>query len=127
MKTAASKYHNRKVTLDGLSFDSVAEAGRYGELRLRWLAGEIINLEVHPRLLLVPAFVRVVEGTRHTSRPRYYVADFSYREGGRIIIEDVKDEAAPKWISTAEHLAADKVIKKREDYWSGNNLLFDLP
>ena len=91
MRTAASKYHNRKVTLDGLSFDSVAEAGRYGELRLRWLAGEIINLEVHPRLLLVPAFVRVVEGKRRTSRPRHYIADFSYqiRDSYRVI-EDVK-------------------------------------
>ena len=36
-----NKYHNRKVAIDGILFDSKKEAGRYQELLLLQQAGEI--------------------------------------------------------------------------------------
>jgi hypothetical protein len=43
-----NKYGAVKVKLDGYTFDSRAEAKRYGELKLLQKAGEIIELKVHP-------------------------------------------------------------------------------
>ena len=36
-----SKYRNKRVTLDGIHFDSLAEARRYGELKLLELISAI--------------------------------------------------------------------------------------
>lgn len=85
-----SKYHSKRVTrADGLSFDSQAEAARYAELELLEAVGHIINLQLHPRLPICPAFER--QGKY--SRPRYYYPDFSYRETKfphAYVVEDVK-------------------------------------
>ena len=51
-----SKYGSRKVRVDGLSFDSQAEANRYAELLLLAQAGEIADLRVHPSWVLQPGF-----------------------------------------------------------------------
>jgi len=79
-----AKYGNRKVTLDGYTFDSKAEAQRYRELRLLEQAGELIYLLVHPRFELLPKVGR--------ERSIVYVADFCYLEGdpNHYIVEDVK-------------------------------------
>jgi hypothetical protein len=45
-----SKYGNRRVEVDGIWFDSEAEAKRYGELLLLVKAGQISDLAVHTRL-----------------------------------------------------------------------------
>jgi hypothetical protein len=76
------KYHNKPTDVDGLRFDSRAEANRYGELKLLLLGGAITDLTIHPRW---PLRVNgVVVGT--------YVGDFAYSDvaSGRFIIEDVK-------------------------------------
>ena len=75
----AGKYGNVPTVVDGIRFDSKAEANRYSELRLLERAGTISDLECQPRYVL---------GTG--KRPPVYVADFRYHEGGRLIIEDVK-------------------------------------
>ena len=36
-----SKYGNRKTVVDGLNFDSQAEARRYQELKMLWRAGQV--------------------------------------------------------------------------------------
>ena len=36
-----SKYNNKRITIDGITFDSLAEERRYRELRLLWRANEI--------------------------------------------------------------------------------------
>jgi hypothetical protein len=69
------KYGAVKTTVDGIEFDSKAEARRYTELRLLEHAGEIRDLELQPRYELLPAFVDA-EGVRH--RAIEYVADFRY-------------------------------------------------
>ena len=38
-----SKYGNRKTVVDGLNFDSQAEARRYQELKMLWRAGRRVK------------------------------------------------------------------------------------
>ena len=84
-----SKYGNRKVTLDGFTFDSIAESRRYQELKLLLAAGEIAGLEIHPRYEIIPAYTRC-DGKR--IRATYYEADFSYwdKAASYVVVEDVK-------------------------------------
>lgn len=81
---ARSKYGAVRQEVDGYRFDSKAEARRYSELRLLELAGEIHDLQVHPRWPIN------VNGTPIC----VYVADFSYRRssihGVGQVVEDVK-------------------------------------
>ncbi len=82
-----SKYGNHKAEADGITFDSKAECARYQELKLLVQAGTIEELTVHPKYELLPAF-RDRAGKRHA--PVWYEADFSYREHGQGVVEDVK-------------------------------------
>lgn len=70
-----NKYHARRCTVDGHSFDSQAEAARWIELRLLETVGEITELHVHPRYLLIPAFT---DGQGVRQRAMYYEPDFDY-------------------------------------------------
>lgn len=83
-----SKYHARKTTVDGISFDSRKEADRYLVLKDMEEDGLIENLRRQVRYELIPAFD--VDGRHY--RPAYYVADFVYvdKETGREVVEDVK-------------------------------------
>ena len=83
-----SKYHNRKITADGYTFDSKAEYAHYCTLRLLERAGEITNLEVHPRYLLQPAF----KYHGKSERAIYYESDFEYVDvaSGKRVVVDVK-------------------------------------
>lgn len=78
-----NKYHAKKSRIDGYSFDSQAEARRYGELRLMEKAGEISGLEVHP------VFPIEIQG-----RPVCKVIlDFRYADkNGDVVYEDVKGQ-----------------------------------
>lgn len=82
-----SKYNARRVTLDGIAFDSVAESRRYVELRLMERAGAIESLRVHPRYELLPK--------ENGQRAVRYEGDFEYREGGRVVCEDLKGVQTP--------------------------------
>ncbi len=84
-----SKYHARKVTIDGITFDSGAEARRYGELKLLEKAGEIRDLQVHVIFRLIDGFDRHGEHIRPTT----YEADFVYHmtvDPETLVVEDVK-------------------------------------
>lgn len=69
-----SKYGSKRVEIDGITFDSQAEARRYGELKLLENAGLIMNLKVHPKFTLQEGFAR--DGKR--VRAITYTADFQY-------------------------------------------------
>jgi len=79
-----SKYHNKRVTVDGITFDSVKEARRWQELRLMERAGEITLLARQVKIELVPK--------NNLFRAVYYVADFVYvdKRTGKTVYEDVK-------------------------------------
>jgi len=85
-----SKFRNKKVSLDGYTFDSLAEAKHYKyTLKPRLEAGEISHLEIHPRIRCELNGRKICD----------YIADFRYLDvsfagpqgqQGTTVIEDVK-------------------------------------
>jgi hypothetical protein len=75
-----SKLHNVRTRVDGITFDSLSEAKRYGELKIEAMAGVIADLLVHQRFCLDVNGVHICD----------YESDFSYRRNGRLVVEDVK-------------------------------------
>lgn len=82
-----SKYGNHKTVLDGVTFDSRAEAAHYEFLRARLLNGEITELRIHPRYTLQDGF-KNADGK--WERAILYEADFEYFERGHCVVVDVK-------------------------------------
>ncbi len=81
-----SKYRSVKTVVDGLTFDSKAEASHYGSLKLLQRSGVISGLSMQPR------FPMVVEGKKICT----YVADFSFLDrDGKLNIHDVKGVKTP--------------------------------
>ena len=83
-----SKYHNKKITIDGVTFDSKLEAQRYTELKLLERQGIIKDLKLQPSYELIPSFKKGNKTYKRAS----YIADFSYydNELNKTIIEDTK-------------------------------------
>lgn len=87
---SGNKYGNRKITLDGLKFDSQHEAHRWVELQYMQRAGLISDLRRQVEYVLIPSQTRdgkVIE------RPVRYVADFVYTQDGEEVVEDAKSPA----------------------------------
>ena len=89
-KTTESKYHAEKDVRGKLKFDSKKEARRYDALVMLLRRGEISDLRVQPEFTLIEAYT-TPDGER--VRAMRYRADFSYRRGGELIVEDVKSAA----------------------------------
>lgn len=83
------KYHNRKVEVDGIRFDSVREASRWKLLRELEDAGEIVGLQRQVKYTLIPS--QEVHG-KVVEKPCKYIADFVYtdRKTGKTVVEDAK-------------------------------------
>lgn len=83
-----NKYMNKKVTVDGIKFDSALESYRYLELKLLERAGEIKDLARQVRFELQPKYKK----NGKTIQPIYYVADFVYYDvtKNKKIVEDTK-------------------------------------
>lgn len=80
------KYGAIATEVDGIRFDSIAEATRYAELRHLLDAGEIVSLEIQPE------FPLIVNGVTIGA----YRGDFAYRDHrGDRVIEDVKGVRTP--------------------------------
>lgn len=75
----------RTQSRDGKNFHSAGEASRYECLLMLQRAGEICDLETQVRFPLIVNGSLVCE----------YVADFTYRENGKLIIEDFKGVETP--------------------------------
>lgn len=122
-----SKYKSKKVTVDGMTFDSKKEYNRWCELCLLQRAGRISDLDRQVKFELIPAQYRTVETGEVYKNPVYkkgilpgapktkkvcleqacvYVADFVYREDGRQVVEDTKG------VRTADY-----VIKRKLMLW----------
>lgn len=92
------KYHSRKITVDGETFDSQKEYRRWQALRLLERAGAIWDLKRQVRFELLPEIRESpVIGPRGGSKPGkqvekpvYYIADFVYYKDGRLVVEDAK-------------------------------------
>ena len=92
-----SKYGNRKVTIDGVTFHSAAEAQRYTELKILTSAGSIRGLCLQPEFTLQDKF-RDASGV--LQRAIIYRADFSYYDCdlGRNVVEEVKGAETQVWL-----------------------------
>lgn len=88
VKAKSSKFHNVRIEVDGIKFDSKKEYKRYTELKLLERGGLIHDLRLQVPFELVPA----QPGGLRSERPLTYVADFVYfdKEKGRQVIEDTK-------------------------------------
>ena len=94
-----NKYNAKKVSVDGIEFDSKKEARRYQELLLLQKAGEIYMLERQKVYELLPAQREpdtvgkrggIIKG-KLLERAVEYVADFVYTDkNGKTGVEDVK-------------------------------------
>lgn len=105
------KYNNKKIEVDGMTFDSKKEANRYKELSLLQKAGEISGLRTQVRYVLIPSQREVSNEvyTRGENKGKYkpgkllerectYVADFVYYKDGEVIVEDTKGFRTKEYI-----------------------------
>ena len=80
-----TKYHSKKVSVNGETFDSRKEYRRFCELRLLERAGQITNLRRQVKFVLIPAQHETIGYTK-AGKPKTkcferecaYVADFVY-------------------------------------------------
>lgn len=82
-----SKYRSRKITRDGITFDSVKEYKRFQELALLERAGQVSDLQRQVKFELIPS--QRVNG-KVVERPCTYIADFVYCQDGQKVVEDTK-------------------------------------
>jgi len=83
----ASKYFNKKVTVDNITFDSKKESERYLHLKALEKQGNILDLELQPKF----------EFRMNNKKIFVYKADFQYTDhAGNTIIEDVKSAYTAK-------------------------------
>lgn len=89
MRRRKNKYGAKKVTIDGITFDSKAEALYYQRLKLLQKSGEIKEFDRQVAFELIPKGIS--PGTGKTVRAVKYVVDFvvTYPDGSEEII-DVK-------------------------------------
>ena len=90
-----SKYGAKKVTIDGITFDSRKEANRWLELSSLERAGKVSNLQRQVKFELLPS--QRVNG-KVVERAVNYMADFVYEENGHKVVEDTKGFKTPEYI-----------------------------
>lgn len=87
-RSPRAKYGAVKSVIDGIRFDSKAEARRYVQLKALQQAGEISDLELQVAYTLLPT----QKNALRTERPVKYVADFRYTRDGAVVVEDTKSK-----------------------------------
>ena len=86
----ANKFGAIATTVDGIRFDSLKEARRWGELRLMEKAGEIRNLR---RQVKIPLIGQAAPLKTRTGRAMKMTVDFAYEDsrlGWAEVLEDSK-------------------------------------
>ena len=83
------KYNNTPTTIDGIKFDSKAEGKRYTDLKLLEKVKNISDLQLQVAFELQSSFTDS-QGVKH--RSINYVADFVYKEGDKVVVEDLKSK-----------------------------------
>ena len=102
----ASKYHSAQAERGELRFDSQKEARRYDELMVMLRAGIISDLRLQPQFTLQESYVTE---TGERIRAIRYTADFSYKFGGKLVVEDVKTKPT----RTKEYLRNRKFMRSK--------------
>ena len=109
-----TKYHSKKITLDGQEFQSKREAKRWAELWYLQRAGQISGLERQVKFVLIPAQREPdtigkrggVKKGKLLEREVAYFADFVYQDlkTGELVVEDTKG------IRTTEYIIKRKLM-----------------
>ena len=93
------KYLNKKVVVDGITFDSKKEMQRYLVLTEAQDNGIISDLELQPQFELIPKVTETYvkhlktkdkECERTVQLAISYKGDFRYKKDGIVVVEDVK-------------------------------------
>lgn len=105
-----NKYNAKKTIVDGISFDSAKEAKRYGELKILQRAGKISDLKLQEKFVLIPA--QRING-KIVERECSYIADFTYTENGRKVVEDVKGYRDPQSAGYAKFVIKRKIMLEK--------------
>lgn len=98
VRQKSNKYKNEKIECDGIVFDSKKELNRYQELQLLLKAGEIRDLQLQVKYILIPTQREVfkdedgnLKARKVIERECSYVADFVYIDKkGDTVVEDTK-------------------------------------
>lgn len=100
MKKKIQKYHNKKVTVNGIIFDSKKEADRYRTLKAMENQKKISHLERQVKYVLIPAQREPdvigprggVKRGKVIEKECSYIADFKYFDEveGCTVVEDTK-------------------------------------
>lgn len=109
------KYKNKKVTFDGLEFDSKKEMYRYIRLKSMQEEGLISDLRMQVPYEIIPAVyeeekvqlkTKVKTVTKCVQRAAYYLADFVYKDkdGNEIVLDT-------KGFRTKEYLLKKKMMR----------------
>lgn len=93
-----NKYHSKKITVNGITYDSKKECKRHQELLLLERAGAIQSLQRQVKYVLIPVQREPdIIGKRGGRKPGKliekecaYIADFVYQEEGKTVVEDTK-------------------------------------
>lgn len=83
-----SKYHAKKVEIEGVLFDSKKEAQLWVRLQNLQRMGIISELQRQVRFELVPK--------QKDERAVYYVADYVFKEGDKLVVADCKSSMTKK-------------------------------
>ena len=86
LEVKQNKYKNKKVVYDGITFDSKKEGNHYLALKQMEKLGIIKDLKLQVKFELQPSY----KYNGETIRSINYIADFTYYQDGKYIVEDVK-------------------------------------
>lgn len=130
-----NKYHAKKKTVDGITFDSTSEANYYEKYRDMEKAGEIQNLRLQVPYELIPAIWeeydevvhlktkdKVVHRRKLKQRAVTYIADFVFTKDGIEYVVDVKGgprARTKEYLLKKKMMLALKGIEITEVYYSG--------
>lgn len=102
MRLNRSKYGNKRVVYEDITFDSKKEMKRYLVLKQAQDNGVITDLELQPQFELIPKITETYikhlktkdkECERTVQLPITYKGDFRYKKDGVTVVEDVKASA----------------------------------
>lgn len=84
----SNKYNAKKAEINGVRFDSLKEARLYQKLENMQRMGIISDLQRQVRFELVPK--------QKDERAVYYVADYVFKEGDKVVVADCKSAMTKK-------------------------------
>lgn len=105
-----NKLNAVKTTLDGIEFASKDEAKRYAELKMLQAAGEISDLQMQVKYVLIPS--QKDDKGKVIEKECSYIADFVYFDNwqNKTIVEDVKGYTNPASATYAKFVIKRKLM-----------------